>query len=401
MVFLDLDGFKHVNDTLGHPIGDSLLRAVAERLRHRVRRTDTLTRMGGDEFALLSSDVKQPEGAMKVARKMLAALKEPFSIAGHELHVSGSIGIAISPQDGQDAATLERHADTALYRAKANGRNNAQCFTPEMNSAAQERLELETQLRRAIERQEFMLHYQPQVDATGKVVGLEALLRWQKKGQFIPPAKFIPVAEESGLIMTMDAWVMREACTQMVEWIERGFQPVQIAVNVTALQFMHPDFVDDIARTLRETGLAAQHLELELTESVFMQDLEIAVNRMNELRALGVGLSIDDFGTGYSSLTYLKRLPVHTLKIDRSFVQELDSDTGNDRDRTLVSAILGLAKQFGLKTVAEGVETEGQAAILRDLECDRMQGYLFARPQASDQVEKMLEQASQIQVRPA
>ena len=401
VVFLDLDGFKHVNDTLGHPIGDSLLRAVAERLRHRVRRTDTLTRMGGDEFALLSSDVKQPEGAMKVARKMLAALKEPFSIAGHELHVSGSIGIAISPQDGQDAATLERHADTALYRAKANGRNNAQCFTPEMNSAAQERLELETQLRRAIERQEFMLHYQPQVDATGKVVGLEALLRWQKKGQFIPPAKFIPVAEESGLIMTMDAWVMREACTQMVEWIERGFQPVQIAVNVTALQFMHPDFVDDIARTLRETGLAAQHLELELTESVFMQDLEIAVNRMNELRALGVGLSIDDFGTGYSSLTYLKRLPVHTLKIDRSFVQELDSDTGNDRDRTLVSAILGLAKQFGLKTVAEGVETEGQAQILRDLECDRMQGYLFARPQASDQVEKMLEQASQIQVRPA
>jgi diguanylate cyclase (GGDEF)-like protein/PAS domain S-box-containing protein len=394
VVFLDLDGFKHINDTLGHPIGDSLLRAVAERLRHRVRRTDTLTRMGGDEFALLSSDVKQPEGAMKVARKMLAALKEPFSIAGHELHVSGSIGIAISPQDGQDAATLERHADTALYRAKANGRNNAQCFTPEMNSAAQERLELETQLRRAIERQEFMLHYQPQVDANGKIVGLEALLRWQKKGQFIPPAKFIPVAEESGLIMTMDAWVMREACTQMVEWIERGFQPVQIAVNVTALQFMHPDFVDDIARTLRETGLAAQHLELELTESVFMQDLEIAVKRMNELRTLGVGLSIDDFGTGYSSLTYLKRLPVHTLKIDRSFVQELDSDTGNDRDRTLVSAILGLAKQFGLKTVAEGVETEGQAQILRDLECDRMQGYLFARPQASDQVEKLLEVSS-------
>ena len=391
VVFLDLDGFKHINDTLGHPIGDSLLRAVAERLRHRVRRTDTLTRMGGDEFALLSKDVKQPEGAMKVARKMLAALKEPFSIAGHELHVSGSIGIAISPQDGQDAATLERHADTALYRAKANGRNNAQCFTPEMNSAAQERLELETQLRRAIERQEFMLHYQPQVDANGKIVGLEALLRWQKKGQFIPPVKFIPVAEESGLIMTMDAWVMREACTQMVEWIERGFAPVQIAVNVTAMQFAHPDFVDGVAQTLRETGLEAKYLELELTESVFMQDLEIALERMNELRALGVGLSIDDFGTGYSSLTYLKRLPVHTLKIDRSFVQELDSETGNDRDRTLVSAILGIAKQFGLKTVAEGVETEGQAQILRDLECDRMQGYLFARPQASDQVEKLLE----------
>jgi diguanylate cyclase (GGDEF)-like protein/PAS domain S-box-containing protein len=398
VVFLDLDGFKHINDTLGHPIGDQLLRAVADRLRHRVRRTDTLTRMGGDEFALISKDVKQPEGAMKLARKMLAALKEPFGIAGHELHVTGSIGVAISPQDGHDSATLERHADTALYRAKANGRNNAQCFRPEMNTAAQERHELETQLRRAIERQEFTLHYQPQVDPNGKIVGLEALLRWQRKGQFIPPAKFIPVAEESGLIMTMDSWVMREACTQMVDWIARGFKPVQIAVNVTALQFTHPDFVNGVASTLRETGLEARHLELELTESVFMQDLEIAVSRMNELRALGVRLSIDDFGTGYSSLTYLKRLPVHTLKVDRSFVQELDNategETGNDKNRTLVSAILGLAKQFGLETVAEGVETEGQASILRDLECDRMQGYLFARPQASDQVEKLLEQTS-------
>jgi diguanylate cyclase (GGDEF)-like protein/PAS domain S-box-containing protein len=394
VVFLDLDGFKHVNDTLGHPIGDQLLRAVADRLRHRVRRTDTLTRMGGDEFALISKDVKQPEGAMKVARKMLAALKEPFSIAGHELHVTGSIGVAISPQDGHDSATLERHADTALYRAKANGRNNAQCFRPEMNTAAQERHELETQLRRAIERQEFTLHYQPQVDLSGRIVGLEALLRWQRKGQFIPPVKFIPVAEESGLIMTMDSWVMREACTQMVDWIARGFEPVQMAVNVTALQFTHPDFVNGVATTLRETGLEAQWLELELTESVFMQDLEIAVDRMNELRALGVRLSIDDFGTGYSSLTYLKRLPVHTLKVDRSFVQELDSETSNDKDRTLVSAILGLAKQFGLETVAEGVETEGQASILRDLECDRMQGYLFARPQASDQVEKLLEVSS-------
>jgi diguanylate cyclase (GGDEF)-like protein/PAS domain S-box-containing protein len=399
VVFLDLDGFKHINDTLGHPIGDQLLRSVAERLRNRVRKTDTLTRMGGDEFALISKDVKQPEGAVKIARKMLTALKEPFSIAGHELHITGSIGIAISPQDADDAATLERHADTALYRAKANGRNNAQCFTQEMNTAAQERLELETQLRRAIERQEFMLHYQPQVDATGKIVGLEALLRWQRKGQFIPPVKFIPVAEESGLIMTMDSWVMREACTQMVDWISRGFEPVQMAVNVTSLQFTHPDFVAGVASTLRETGLEARHLELELTESVFMEDLEIAVSRMNELRALGVRLSIDDFGTGYSSLTYLKRLPVHTLKVDRSFVQELDSDTSNDKDRSLVSAILGLAKQFGLETVAEGVETEGQASILRDLECDRMQGYLFARPQASDQVEKLLEQANQTQVR--
>jgi diguanylate cyclase (GGDEF)-like protein/PAS domain S-box-containing protein len=391
VVFLDLDGFKHVNDTLGHPIGDQLLRAVADRLRHRVRRTDTLTRMGGDEFALISKEVKQPEGAMKVARKMLAALKEPFSIAGHELHVTGSIGVAISPQDGHDSATLERHADTALYRAKANGRNNAQCFRPEMNTAAQERHELETQLRRAIERQEFTLHYQPQVDLNGKIVGLEALLRWQRKGQFIPPVKFIPVAEESGLIMTMDSWVMREACTQMADWISRGFAPVQMAVNVTALQFTHPDFVAGVATTLRETCLEAQYLELELTESVFMQDLEVAVGRMNELRALGVRLSIDDFGTGYSSLTYLKRLPVHTLKVDRSFVQELDSETSDSKDRTLVSAILGLAKQFGLETVAEGVETEGQASILRDLECDRMQGYLFARPQASDQVEKLLE----------
>jgi diguanylate cyclase (GGDEF)-like protein len=396
VVFLDLDGFKHINDTLGHPIGDQLLRSVAERLRNRVRKTDTLTRMGGDEFALISSEVKQPEGAVKIARKMLAALKEPFSIAGHELHITGSIGIAISPEDANDAATLERHADTALYRAKANGRNNAQCFTQEMNTAAQERLELETQLRRAIERQEFMLHYQPQVNASGKIVGLEALLRWKRKGQFIPPVKFIPIAEESGLIMTMDSWVMREACTQMVDWIARGFAPVQIAVNVTALQFTHPDFVAGVASTLRETGLEAQHLELELTESVFMEDLEIAVSRMNELRALGVHLSIDDFGTGYSSLTYLKRLPVHTLKVDRSFVQELDNQSGdgetsNDKDRTLVSAILGLAKQFGLQKVAEGVETEGQAQILRDLECDRMQGYLFARPQASDQVEKLLE----------
>jgi diguanylate cyclase (GGDEF)-like protein/PAS domain S-box-containing protein len=398
VVFLDLDGFKHINDTLGHPIGDQLLRSVAERLRNRVRKTDTLTRMGGDEFALISSEVKQPEGATKIARKILAALKEPFSIAGHELHITGSIGIAISPEDANDAATLERHADTALYRAKANGRNNAQCFTREMNTAAQERLELETQLRRALERQEFMLHYQPQVNASGKIVGLEALLRWKRKGQFIPPVKFIPVAEESGLIMTMDSWVMREACTQMVDWIARGFEPVQIAVNVTALQFTHPDFVTGVASTLRETGLEARHLELELTESVFMEDLEIAVSRMNELRALGVRLSIDDFGTGYSSLTYLKRLPVHTLKVDRSFVQELDhqsgeGETGNDKDRTLVSAILGLAKQFGLETVAEGVETEAQASILRDLECDRMQGYLFARPQASDQVEKLLERA--------
>jgi diguanylate cyclase (GGDEF)-like protein/PAS domain S-box-containing protein len=392
VVFLDLDGFKHINDTLGHPMGDQLLRAVADRLRNRVRKTDTLTRMGGDEFALISTEVKQPEGAMKIARKMLMALKESFNIAGHEFHITGSIGIAISPQDGQDGATLERHADTALYRAKANGRNNAQCFTPEMNTAAQERLELESHLRRAIERDELSLHYQPQVEASGKIVGLEALLRWQRNGKMIPPAKFIPVAEESGLIMAMDSWVMRQACTQMVKWIAQGISPIQIAVNVTALQFTHPDFVNGVAQTLRETGLNPKHLELELTESVFMQDLEIAVNRMNELRALGVRLSIDDFGTGYSSLTYLKRLPVHTLKIDRSFVQELDQEStqGQSKDRALVAAILGIAKQFGLETVAEGVETEGQAQILRDLECDRMQGYFFARPQAADQVEALL-----------
>ena len=391
ILFVDLDRFKTIVDTLGHAIGDHVLRGVAERLSGSLEEGDTLARLGGDEFVILLPQIHRADKAVKLAQKVLEALKPAFYFSGHELHITTSIGIALYPYDGEDADTLLKNADTALYRAKEQGRNNYQLYTPAMNARAFERLALENSLRKALERKEFLLHYQPQQDLkTGEITGMEALLRWQHPDLgLVYPAEFISLAEETGLIVPLGEWVLRTAAAQNKAWQKAGLPPMVVAVNLSARQFQHHDLVESIARVLRETGLEARWLELEITESIAMQNADYTIIILRDLKEMGMQISMDDFGTGYSSLSYLKKFPIDTLKIDQSFVRDLSSDLN---DAAIANAIIVLAHSLKLKVVAEGVETPEQKAFLKEHGCDKTQGYLFSNPIPAALFENLIRQ---------
>ncbi|MGB3205140.1 MAG: EAL domain-containing protein [Crinalium sp.] len=386
IMFLDLDRFKTVNDTLGHLVGDQLLQSFSERLTGCLRSADPLARWGGDEFTVLLPHIHSLEDAIKVAKRIMNALKPAFHLKVNgtntltpPLHISTSIGIAVYPEDGDNAQTLLINADAALYSAKANGRNNYQFYLPEMNSQASSLLNLETLLHRAIEHEEFIIYYQPQVSLkTGKVTGMEALVRWQQPELgLVPPNKFIPLAEENGLIVAIGEWVLRNACAQTKAWHEAGYSGLRIGVNLSPRQFQQPNLVQVVADILAETGLAPEFLELEITETTVMQNVEFAKTMLYSLQDMGVQISMDDFGTGYSSLGYLKKFPFHTLKIDQSFVRELKD---NFQDIAIISAIIALGRGLNLRIIAEGVETEEQLQLLHRLDCEQIQGYFFSRP---------------------
>ena len=379
VLFIDLDRFKNINDTLGHPIGDLLLKEVAARLLTCLRQSDTIARLGGDEFTILLEEVAHEQDAIIVAQKTLAVLAEPFNLAGNEVFVTASIGISLFPHDGSDVEALLKNADTALYRTKEQGRNGYTLYTAEMNATALKRMALENSLRRALERQEFLLYYQPRVALdTGHMLCIEALLRWQHPELgLVLPDQFIGLAEETGLIMPIGEWVLRTACAQTKAWQASGFPALRVSVNLSARQFKQPTLVDQVAGAQRDTVLAPGSLELELTESTVMQDAEDAITKLNALKRLGVHLSIDDFGTGYSSLEYLKHFPIDILKIDRSFVQGIPGDSDNG---AIVRAVIAMAHSLKIKVTAEGVETAEQLGFLRAYRCDEMQGYYFGLP---------------------
>jgi diguanylate cyclase (GGDEF)-like protein/PAS domain S-box-containing protein len=397
VLFVDLDRFKFVNDTLGHQAGDILLTAVSSRLQAAVRDTDTVARMGGDEFVLILPERTDAGLSTHIVQRIMEAIAQPLTIEGHEFFVSCSIGVAVYPADGDTPEELIKHADIAMYRAKETGRNNFQFYTSAMNERALERLHIEGDLRNALEREEFMLHYQPQVDLrTGEIVGVEALIRWQHPELgMVPPVRFIGLAEENGLIVPIGAWVIRAACLQAKAWQNAGLGRLRMAVNLSARQFAQQDLVESIATSLREADLAPECLEIELTESLVMADVDRAIGILRELKALGVKLSIDDFGTGYSSLSYLKRFPIDVLKIDRSFVNDITIDPD---DAAIVSSIVSLAHSLRLQVIAEGVETEAQLTYLREHDCDQIQGYFFSRPVTAAAITVMLEEGKRLPI---
>jgi len=379
LLYIDVDEFKLINDTLGHPVGDLLLRQVAWRLAGCIRETDTLARMSGDEFVIVAGGLQDAEGARRIAEAVLELLREPFPLDGHELFVTASVGISVFPRDGQDAGALLRAADAAIYRAKRQGKNRYHYHTPEMRDALKERFSVETHLRRALDRQEFTLHYQPQFDLrSGRLCGYEALMRWtHPKLGAVSPARFIPVAEESGLIREMGAWALGEACQQARRWQAAGRPPSRMAVNVSAIQLSAPGFLETVRQALEQTRLEPASLELEITESVLLRDVDEFVRKLRDLRQLGVRISVDDFGTGYSSLSYLQSLPLDTVKLDRSFVQALKNSRSG---LPLVQAVVAMAHGLGLWVTAEGVETHQQLEAIHQTGCDFAQGYLLGMP---------------------
>jgi diguanylate cyclase (GGDEF)-like protein len=397
---LDLDRFKRVNETLGHGGGDHLLKDAAARLVKSLRTADyvarderdgihhCVARPGGDEFAVLLS-IDQTEDAAKVARRLLDGLSDPFVVDASEIIVSASIGIAVYPLDGEDADALLKNADAAMHHAKEHGKNNYQFYNGEMNSSARERLALESDLHRALERNEFTLHYQPKVDLLdGTIVGVEALIRWRHPERgLVSPAQFIPLAEETGLIIALGEWVLQSACAQIREWDDGGHTPVPVAVNISAKQFLQRDIAETVMRALQEHDVPAHLLELEITESTAMSNVEATSTTLRELKALGVHIAIDDFGTGYSSLSYLKRLPIDSLKIDRSFVTGLP---GDQDDASIAQAVITMAHALRLKVVAEGVENKAQLDFMSANECDEMQGFYFSRPLPAEDYLKLL-----------
>lgn len=390
VMFMDLDRFKYINDSLGHTIGDQLLQSVAQRLVNCVRQSDTVSRQGGDEFVLLLPTIEHPEDAAHSAQKILAALALPHHIDRHYLHTSVSIGISIYPDDGQDVETLIKSADTAMYHAKGNGRNNFKFFEQDMNDRAVQRQSIKAGLRRALERQEFVLYYQPKINLhSGAIVGVEALIRWQHPERgLLPPSQFISIAEDSGLILPIGRWVLREACLQARAWQQAGLPPITIAVNTSALELRAKNFFENIRTTLDDTCLEPRYLELELTESVLMQDADSADSVLHALVDFGVKLAIDDFGTGYSSLSYLKQFPIDTLKIDQSFVNQI---TSNPDDATIVSAVISMGKSLKQRVIAEGVETPEQYAFLLAHHCEEGQGYYFSHPMLADSLATLLQ----------
>lgn len=389
LIFIDLDAFKVVNDTLGHSVGDQLLRAAADRLKALVREGDTVARIGGDEFVLLLNDVGDVDNAVEIARRVGRNLKEPYRIAEQELTVTVSCGISIFPTDGEDATSLLRNADTAMYRAKEQGQDDFQLYTPGMGVEVRRRLALENELRRAIAEDQLVLHYQPIVDInTGKIASCEALVRWQHPEHgLMPPMEFIGLAEKAGLMIALTEWVMRAACLQHKAWEGAGLRIVPIAINISAHRFQYSGFGDMTRRLLLETSLDPRQLRLEITEGVLMEDTDRAAVVLKSLRDQGIRISIDDFGTGYSSLSYLRHLPIDNLKIDRSFVAGISD---NPEDQAIVQAIMALAQSLHLNVIAEGVETDGQLQFLRREGCQQVQGFLFARPMPGADFAKLL-----------
>jgi diguanylate cyclase (GGDEF)-like protein/PAS domain S-box-containing protein len=388
VMFMDLDRFKLINDTLGHTIGDMLLKSIGERLLEVVRDRDTVCRLGGDEFTIILENIECMEDAIVVAQQILDSFKEPCLIEGHELFITPSIGIALYPDDGTEIEPLVRNADTEMYRAKETG-NTYQLYTKAMNSQAFERLNLENDLRKALDRSEFVVYYQPQMNISGgEIIGMEALVRWQHHSRgLIPPIEFIPLAEETGLIVPIGEWVLRTACEQSKKWIDMGFPPMRLAVNLSARQFQQKNLVQSVAQILEDIGLLATYLELEITESIAMHDVEHAIITLEQLKDLGVQISIDDFGTGYSSLNYLKKFPIQTLKIDKSFVHDITNDPD---DGAIAASVILMAHSLKLNVIAEGVETREQLSFLRERFCDEFQGFLFSGPITAAEFEQLL-----------
>jgi diguanylate cyclase (GGDEF)-like protein len=382
VLLVDLDRFKHVNDTLGHEAGDTLLQGAARRIYDCLRETDTMARQGGDEFVVLMDELADREPVTRVSQRILDAMIEPFVIDGHEIHVTASIGISVYPDDGR---TLLRNADVALYLAKEKGKNNYQFYSAQIDNFSRERLALESGLRRALERDELSLHYQPKVDvATGRTCGMEALLRWQHPQMgLVAPDRFIPIAEESGLIRPIGAWVLKTACMQNRAWQRQGMQRFPVAVNLSPCQFAEESLFDDIKSALSASGLAASDLELEITESMVMNDPEQAIGILRRLKDLGIRVAIDDFGTGYSSLAYLKRFPIDSVKVDRSFVEDIPEDVNS---MAIAQAVIAMAHSLRLKVVAEGVESEAQLSFLRSEGCDEIQGHYFSAAHAASEI---------------
>jgi diguanylate cyclase (GGDEF)-like protein len=389
VLFLDLDGFKQINDSLGHSAGDKLLQSVAKRLLDCIRTPDTVSRQGGDEFIVLLQDVQQPEDVSNAAGRILKAVAETHSIDRHDVRVTASIGVSIYPADGRDAATLVENADTAMYQAKESGRQSYRFFEPEMNARAVLRQSIEKEMRQALKRHEFLLFYQPRIDLrTGMIAGAEALLRWSHPTRgLILPSQFITVAEDSGLILPIGAWVLRQACTQARAWADAGLFLKNMAVNISALQFRNGSFLEDVAAILHATGLDAKFLNIEMTERVVMERTDLATPILQVLRNRGVRVSVDDFGTGFSSLSQLRKLPLDALHIDQSFVRQI---TASPVDTAVVSAIVAMGHSLGLRIVAEGIETAEEAAFLKSQECDEAQGFYFGRPMPAGEFSTLL-----------
>lgn len=385
VAFIDLDNFKFVNDSQGHQTGDALLKMVAERLNTCVRASDTVSRLGGDEFVLLMSDEGDSNTIVQALDRALATIAQPYRIGESEFNLSCSIGYALYPIHGDSAGVLLQRADIAMYHAKDSGRNNVQIYTPELDSRFLQRMALETDMRAGLEREEFFLCYQPQIGAVDKkIVGVEALVRWRHPQRgLIPPAHFIPIAEETGLIVPLGDWILHRACSDAMDWIKAGLPPTRVSVNLSVRQFLKKDLIDSVRRVLAETGLPHHLLELELTESLIMHNAELFISTLRELKALGIELAVDDFGTGYSSLSYLKRFPIDRLKIDQSFVRDLSVD----QDSAAISqAVIQLGHSLGLKVIAEGVENQAQFDYLATQRCDEIQGYLFSKPIPNDEL---------------
>jgi diguanylate cyclase (GGDEF)-like protein len=389
VLFLDLDRFKIVNDTLGHDTGDFILKDIARRLSSCVREGDTVSRDGGDEFVLILPDLEKPEHARVVADKILADLARPVEIGGHEIHVTPSIGISHYPNDATDVHQLLKHADNAMYQAKDAGRNTIRFFTNDLNFLLSKRLEIESRLRKAIENEEFFLRYQPQVDLdSGRISGMEALIRWNdpQKGEVFPK-DFIFIAEELGLIVPIGEWVFRTACRQLRQWEIDGLPPVTVSINISPRQFMSRHLVPNLLSIVKETGADPHRIELEITETMIMRNVEQSIETLSKLRATGMLVAVDDFGVGYSSLSQLKRLPASSMKIDRSFIMNLPGDTSSG---SITEAIIAMAKRLKLRCIAEGVENRAQLDFLRTNNCEAFQGFLFSRPVTSLEATAML-----------
>lgn len=391
ILFFDIDHFKRVNDTLGHEVGDQLLKVLSKKLQMCIRASDTLSRQGGDEFVVLLPELTDDAVPAEIAQKILFSIKDPISIANHELFITASIGIAVYPDDGDNVDVLTRHADAAMYHAKNSGRNNYQFFTKEMSARVAAQLTMENSLQKAIANNELLLFYQPKVSIkTGKIIGAEALIRWvHPQWGMMMPDRFIKIAEDSGLIRGIGHWVLREACTQNKKWQDSGLPEIPIAINVSVVELHHAHFTQEVTKVLLQTGLQPYHLELEVTESVAIQSEVTVINDLNKLKEMGVRLSVDDFGTGYSSLSYLKLLPVNTIKIDKSFIRDIQVDAN---DAAIVTAIIKMSQSLGLTVIAEGVETQAQLEFLQSHDCDEMQGYLFSRPLPADEFAALLAQ---------